>query len=64
MPKITKEEIRAVMNATKLIPCDPWPEPRILVEVGERLAAVGVAEDMMKPSQGEVKAIETWNRVG
>jgi hypothetical protein len=33
-PKITNEETRAVTNATKLMPCDPWPSPTELEAVG------------------------------
>lgn len=31
---MTSDETRAVMNATKLMPCEPWPEPTLLVADG------------------------------
>jgi hypothetical protein len=37
VPKMANDEIRAVINATKLMPCDPWAEPTMLVK--ERLVA-------------------------
>jgi hypothetical protein len=46
MPKITSEETRAVTNATKLMPSDPWPEPAELpaVGLGVLLAVVDMVE--------------------
>lgn len=47
-PKMTSEEIRAVTNATKLMPWEPWPEPTGLASlVDEGLDALVVA-DMVK----------------
>lgn len=43
-PKITNEETRAVINATKLMPCEPWPSTTALV--AEAVGALVAVDDM------------------
>jgi len=62
MPKITKEVDRAVRKATRLIPCDDWPVPRVDDEVvAELAAAVAVAVPVVADiwCGRSIEAIET-----
>jgi hypothetical protein len=53
MPKITNDEIRAVTKATKLMPCDPWAEPTLLVAEGvEALVVADMVEVVVVPVRG------------
>lgn len=47
-PKITNDETRAVTNATKLMPCDPWLSTTSLRIDSEGLGALLVVADMVE----------------
>ena len=53
MPKITNDEIRAVMKAIKLMPCEPWADPTSLVAEGvEALVVEDMVEIVVVPVRG------------
>lgn len=54
MPKITNDEIRAVMKAIKLMPCEPWADPTSLVAEGVEALVV---EDMVEIVVGPVRGV-------
>ena len=48
MPKIIKAVVSAVMNATRLIPCEPCADPELpLIGEDEAAASDVVVDDMM-----------------